>query len=51
MNRGYISRATAENDYGVVVAEESQVPGGHKRYRLDAAASATRRAAMQSRAA
>lgn len=51
LNRGYISRATAENDYGVVVAEESQMPGGHKRYRLDGAASATRRAAMQPRAA
>lgn len=51
LNRGYVSRATAENDYGVVIAEERQLPGGHKRYRLDAAASAARRAQLQKAAA
>ena len=51
LNRGYISRASAENDYGVVVAEEHALPAGHKRYRLDAAASATRRAGLLAPAA
>jgi N-methylhydantoinase B len=47
LNRGYISRATAENDYGVVIAEEHTLPGGRKRYRLDAAASTARRVQLQ----
>ena len=51
LNRGYISRATAENDYGVVIAEEHVLPGGRKRYRLDANASATRRVQLQASAA
>ncbi|HSV81725.1 MAG TPA: hydantoinase B/oxoprolinase family protein [Ramlibacter sp.] len=43
LNRGYISRATAENVYGVVIAEATDAKAGHTRYRLDAEASAARR--------
>jgi N-methylhydantoinase B len=38
LNLGYISRATAERDYGAVIAEENAV-GEHMRFRLDVAAS------------
>jgi N-methylhydantoinase B len=38
LNLGYISRASAERDYGVIIAEETTV-GEHKRFRLDIAAS------------
>jgi len=48
LNRGYISRATAENVYGVVVAEAVEARAGHTRYRLDAEASATRRRLLAS---
>lgn len=43
LNRGYISRATAETAYGVVVGEAVPLTEGHTRYRLDAQASAERR--------
>jgi N-methylhydantoinase B len=43
LNRGYVSRATAESVYGVVVAEALEGGAGHARYRLDEAASAKRR--------
>jgi N-methylhydantoinase B len=43
LNLGYISRASAERDYGVVIAEEKPV-GEHIRYRLDVAASESKRA-------
>lgn len=42
LNLGYISRETAERDYGVVIAEAKPV-GEHMRYRLDAAASQAKR--------
>jgi N-methylhydantoinase B len=45
LNLGYVSRATAERDYGVVVAEATP-HGTHVRYRLDAEASAERRRAL-----
>lgn len=48
LNLGYISRASAENDYGVVVAEERTLPGGRRRYRLDVTASVARRVQLQS---
>ena len=51
LNRGYISRATAENDYGVVIAEARSRPAGNTVYRLDAPASATRRKQLSARAA
>ncbi len=47
MNRGYISRKTAEDIYGVVVAAEKQIPGGHKRFQLDEKASVAKRAKVQ----
>lgn len=43
LNRGYIGRATAEEAYGVVIAEATAVAAGHTRYHLDAEASAERR--------
>ena len=43
LNHGYISRATAEKQYGVVIAEAQPQAAGHTRYRLDADASAARR--------
>jgi N-methylhydantoinase B len=43
LNRGVISRATAESTYGVVIAEAVPLAAGHTRYRLDAKASAERR--------
>jgi N-methylhydantoinase B len=38
LNLGYVSRASAERDYGVVIAEAWPV-GEHMRYRIDVAAS------------
>jgi N-methylhydantoinase B len=43
LNLGYVSRETAEDVYGVVIAEETSV-GGMPRFRLDRAASEARRA-------
>ncbi len=43
LNRGYISRATAESTYGAVIAEATPLTANHTRYRLDAEASAARR--------
>ena len=43
LNRGYISRATAEKTYGVVVANARSDAAGHLHYQLDEAASSTRR--------
>lgn len=43
LNRGYISRHTAEAAYGVVIAEAVAARAGHTRYRLDPEASAERR--------
>lgn len=42
LNLGYISRATAERDYGVVIAEERPV-GEYTRFRLDIPASEANR--------
>jgi N-methylhydantoinase B len=50
LNRGYVSRASAESDYGVVVAEEKAIGAGHSSFRLDAAASAQRRRQLQAQA-
>jgi N-methylhydantoinase B len=50
LNRGYISRATAEDVYGVVIAEATAPGVGHARYRLDAGASAARRRERAARA-
>lgn len=47
LDRGYISRHTAEERYGVVVAEVVASPAGHDRHRLDAAASEERRRRLQ----
>ncbi|WP_342641065.1 hydantoinase B/oxoprolinase family protein [Rhodoligotrophos ferricapiens] len=47
LNLGYISRATAEDIYGVVIAEEQRL-GDRSRYRLDAEASAAKRDRLQS---
>ena len=47
LNRGYVSRLTAETVYGVVVAESTQGAAGNMRYRLDEAASIQRRAQMK----
>ena len=49
LNRGYISRETAESQYGVVIAEANTPAAGYTRYLLDAAASATRREKLASR--
>jgi N-methylhydantoinase B len=46
LNRGYISRATAEQAYGVVIAEAEPLLPGRWRYRLDADASVARRAQL-----
>jgi N-methylhydantoinase B len=43
LNLGYISRATAERDYGAVIAEQKAV-GEQTRYRIDVAASEANRA-------
>ena len=50
LNRGYISRETAETLYGAVIAEASTLAGGHTRYRVDPVASQASRAQLQSRA-
>ncbi|MGH6960031.1 MAG: hydantoinase B/oxoprolinase family protein, partial [Dongiaceae bacterium] len=42
LNLGYVSRESAERDYGVVIAEARQV-GERTRYRLDVAATERRR--------
>jgi N-methylhydantoinase B len=46
LNLGYISRATAERDYGAVIAEARPV-GEQTRYRIDVAASEARRATAE----
>lgn len=46
LNLGYISRATAERDYGAVIAEETAV-GERARYRLDQPATSARREEMK----
>ena len=43
MNGGYISRETAERDYGVVIAQDRTLATGTHRYTLDATASEARR--------
>ena len=48
LNLGYISRATAETSFGVVIAEVVE-EGGRSRYRLDAAASAERRKSLRTK--
>ena len=50
LNRGYISRLTAEEQYGVVIAEAQPQSAGQTRYRLDADASAARRKEMAAQA-
>ena len=47
LNRGYISRATAESAYGVVIGEARSRPAGNTVYRLDPLASAVRRKQLQ----
>lgn len=42
LNRGYISRASAERDFGAVIADSWTV-GGHERFRLDHDGTARRR--------
>jgi hypothetical protein len=49
LEAGLVSRAQAEADYGVVVAEAAAL-GDRHRYTLDPQASATRRAALRVRA-
>jgi N-methylhydantoinase B len=46
LNGGYISRETAERDYGVVIAEVRTLATGTHRYTLDATASAARRKSL-----
>ena len=48
LNRGYISRETAETKYGAVVGEAVSLDGGHTRYQLDPVASKARRVQLQS---
>lgn len=43
LNGGYISRETAERDYGVVIAQDRTLATGTHRYTLDSAASEKRR--------
>ena len=50
LNRGYVSREKAEQDYGVVVAEATKLPAGHAQYKLDPTASAARREQLQKKA-
>ncbi|MDO8596642.1 MAG: hydantoinase B/oxoprolinase family protein, partial [Sulfuricaulis sp.] len=47
LNRGYISRETAETSYGVVIAEAVTLAAGHTRYQLDPVASAARRKKLE----
>ena len=46
LNRGYISRETAELTYGVVIEHAKLLSAGHSVYRLDAEASGKRRGQM-----
>lgn len=46
LNLGYISRRTAENEYGAVIAEVKRF-AGYDRFRLDPAATARRRADLR----
>ena len=48
LNRGYISRASAEKTYGVVIASARSDAAGHLHYQLDEAASAERRQQLAS---
>ena len=50
LNRGYVSREKAEQDYGVVVSEATQLTPDHTVYKLDATASAERRKVLQKQA-
>ena len=43
LNGGYISRETAERDYGVVIAQDHTLATGTHRYTLDSDASEKRR--------
>ncbi|MEB0012342.1 hydantoinase B/oxoprolinase family protein [Glaciimonas sp. Gout2] len=47
LNRGYISRETAEKSYGVVVGQAVALSAEHTRFQLDPIASATRRQTLQ----
>jgi hypothetical protein len=46
LNGGYISRETAERDYGVVIDQDRTLATGTHRYTLDATASAARRKSL-----
>lgn len=48
LNLGYISRASAEQKYGVVIASARGLCAGHTMYRLDAATSDARRLELAS---
>ncbi|MBV8835219.1 MAG: hypothetical protein JO000_01660, partial [Alphaproteobacteria bacterium] len=45
LNLGYVSRESAERDYGIVIAEAREV-GEHMRYRVDVAASEKKRKSL-----
>ena len=47
LNLGYVSRRTAEDDYGAVIADVKRF-AGHDRYRLDGEGTARRRAELRS---
>ena len=49
LNRGYISRETAETAYGVVVSEAKELAAGHTLFQIDAKASAERREQLQTK--
>lgn len=46
LNLGYVSRRTAEDDYGAVIAEVKRF-AGYERYRVDPEATARRRADLR----
>ena len=50
LNRGYVSRSTAEDVYGVVIADAIQGVAGNLRYRLDEMKSAKRREQLKTTA-
>jgi N-methylhydantoinase B len=50
LNRGYISRETAETQYGAVIAEAVTLAGGHTRYQIDPEASQAQRAQLKPQA-
>ncbi len=50
LNRGYVSRSTAEDVYGVVIADAIQGVAGNLRYRLDEMKSAKRRELLKTTA-